>query len=370
MIPDDTVTHLIEHSPFLKRLAEFHPDIIEYFHRGVAEEEFERLCQRLSETTHLPTVMQELRIRKQRVALICALAECSKHWSLLKVTTWLSRFAEFAVETALNACWQEQVRQKILLQEKPVGIFILGLGKLGGKELNYSSDIDLMVLFEPERIEYHGRYSLQHAMTKLVQSMISVLQDKTRDGYVFRTDLRLRPDPSSTPLAVNTNAAQHYYETVGQNWERAALIKARIVAGDREIGDEFLRNIHPFLWRQHLDFAAIADIVSIKRQMQAKQDTEPHVFGYNVKTGRGGIREIEFLAQIHQLIWGGRHAELRIRPTLDVLAKLVELELIPHTLADTLSASYHFFRMVEHRLQILSRKWIRSAARAVWSSPV
>ena len=146
----------------------------------------------------------------------------------------------------------------------------------------------------------------------MMRRLVRIMQERTGDGYVFRTDLRLRPDPGAMPLAISVDAALTYYEGRGQNWERAALIKARPVAGDRAAGEAFLAQLTPFIWRKYLDYAAIADVQSIKRQIHAhKGHGAIAIEGHNVKLGRGGIREVEFFAQVHQLIHGGREPALR-----------------------------------------------------------
>ena len=178
-----------------------------------------------------------------------------------------------------------------------------------------------------------------------------ILHDRTEHGYVFRTDLRLRPDPGSTPLAIPVEAALHYYESRGQNWERAAMIKARPIAGDIEAGDAFLKELQPYVWRKYLDFAAIADVHSIKRQIHAhKGHGEIAVLGHNIKLGRGGIREIEFFVQTQQLIAGGRFPELRLRETVPMLGQLAERGWITEDVrASSMTAQYWFLRRVEHR---------------------
>jgi glutamate-ammonia-ligase adenylyltransferase len=231
------------------------------------------------------------------------------------------------------------------------GLIVLGMGKLGARELNYSSDIDLILLFDREQCGYRGE-AIQPFMSKLAHELVRMLQERTAEGYVFRTDLRLRPDPASTPPAMSVNAAMVYYETVGQNWERAALIKARPVAGDLAAAERFLSAITPFIWRKYLDFAAIADIQSIKRQMDSRGSGGIHIEGHNIKTGEGGIREIEFFVQIHQLIWGGRKPSLRGRRTCDMLEQLAREGLIESGVAQRLAEAYRFYRLIEHRLQM------------------
>ena len=220
--------------------------------------------------------------------------------------------------------------------------------------LNYSSDIDLILFFDLAKSRVITRDGLQPFFSRLARDLVRILEERTADGYVFRTDLRLRPDPGSTPPAMSIAAAITYYETVGQNWERAALIKARPVAGDRAAGERLLRELNPFIWRKHLDFAAIQDIHSIKRQINAyRGGGRIAVEGHDIKIGRGGIREIEFFAQTQQLIWGGRMPELRVRGTCEALRRLAETGRIDPKVATTLIADYRFLRRLEHRLQMV-----------------
>ena len=234
------------------------------------------------------------------------------------------------------------------------GLIVLGMGKLGGAELNYSSDIDLILLYDPARAAPIARDVLHGFFNRLARELVRILDERTGDGYVFRTDLRLRPDPRSTPLVMSVAAAVSYYESVGQNWERAALLKARPVAGDRVAGRRFLDELQPYIWRKHLDFAAIADIHSIKRQIQAHRGGgRIAVLGHDIKLGRGGIREIEFFAQTQQLIWGGRRRDLRVGATCTALARLAAAGRIAESDRAALTADYRFLRRVEHRLQMV-----------------
>ncbi|HZB92590.1 MAG TPA: bifunctional [glutamine synthetase] adenylyltransferase/[glutamine synthetase]-adenylyl-L-tyrosine phosphorylase, partial [Stellaceae bacterium] len=238
--------------------------------------------------------------------------------------------------------------------ERASGLIVLGMGKLGARELNYSSDVDLIILYDGENAPYRGAHHAGRFFVRLAQELVRMMQERTSDGYVFRTDLRLRPDPASTPPALTVAAALAYYESVGQNWERAALIKARAVAGDLAAGAAFLAQLQPFLWRKHLDFAAIADIHSIKRQINAHRGGgRIAVAGHNIKLGRGGIREIEFFAQTQQLIWGGRFPALREPRTCAALDALAKAGRIGAATATGLKAAYGFLRKVEHRLQMI-----------------
>ncbi len=304
--------------------------------------------------------MRELRLAKRRAALLIGLADIAGIWSLEQVTAALSTLAESALSGALRQLLGESERKGVLPQRNEAdieaisGLTILGMGKLGGRELNYSSDIDLIVLYDPDRIAGPDPADLHHCFIQMTRDLVRVMQERTPDGYVFRTDLRLRPDPGATPPAMSLLAAETYYESLGQNWERAALIKARVVAGDRQAGDRFLEHLKPFIWRKHLDFAAIQDIHSIKRQIAAHRGGHRiSVAGHNIKLGRGGIREIEFFAQTQQLIFGGRDASLRTAPTGESLRALAAAGRVDDQVVDSLIDSYRFLRRVEHRLQMI-----------------
>ncbi len=301
-----------------------------------------------------------LRATKKKAALCVALADIAGLWPLEKVTAALSQFADLAISrAAAQALRTAAARGDMELAdpehpEMESGLVILGMGKLGGGELNYSSDIDLIVLFDPDRVQSDDPDNLQTAFVRLTRNLVRLLEEHTADGYVFRTDLRLRPDPGATPLAISVLAAETYYESIGQNWERAAMIKARPVAGDIEAGRAFLKWLTPFVWRKNLDFAAISDIHSIKRQINAQRGGQGiSVPGHNVKLGRGGIREIEFFAQTQQLIWGGRLPELRLSQTVKTLEKLADCGQIIEVVRDDLIAAYRYLRRVEHRLQMI-----------------
>jgi glutamate-ammonia-ligase adenylyltransferase len=308
----------------------------------------------------LAALMRRLRIAKRRAALVAAVGELAGSWSLEQQMAALSRFAEAALGAAVRHLLRAAARRGTIRLADPQypdngsGLVALGMGKLGAEELNYSSDIDLILLFDSAQNAVSAPGDAQAFFARLARDLVRILDERTGDGYVFRTDLRLRPDPRSTPLALSTAAALSYYESVGQNWERAALIKARPVAGDRAASERFLAELQPFIWRKNLDFAAIADIHSIKRQIQAhKGGGRIAVEGHDIKTGRGGIREIEFFAQTQQLIWGGRLRALRVAPTCTALRGLAATGRIDPATAETLIGDYRFLRRVEHRLQMV-----------------
>ncbi len=310
-----------------------------------------------------------LRQAKRQVALIAAVADIAGLWPLDRVTGALSDLADAALDYACahllrDAAQRGELRLPGGGRSDPraiargSGLVVLGMGKLGGRELNYSSDVDLLVLFDPEAAAYHADRA-QACYLRIARDLVRLMEERTAEGYVFRTDLRLRPDPAATPLAVSIPAAISYYESMGQNWERAAMIKARPVAGDRAAGEAFLRELRPFVWRRHLDFAAVADIHSIKRQIHAHKAghgayDQIQVAGLDVKLGRGGIREIEFTTQVLQLIWGGRDPALRDPTTLGALAALAGAGKLDRRAAADLADAYVFLRTVEHRLQMLA----------------
>ncbi|MGJ4891106.1 bifunctional [glutamine synthetase] adenylyltransferase/[glutamine synthetase]-adenylyl-L-tyrosine phosphorylase [Bradyrhizobium sp. HKCCYLRH3099] len=312
-------------------------------------------------------VMRLLRQLKAEAALLIALCDIGGVWPVMQVTAGLTDIAVSSVEMALRYLLRQEAARGRLSPpdaeqpEQGSGLFVLAMGKMGAGELNYSSDIDLIVFFDPESHSLARDIEPQPFFVRVTQAMARLLQSRTADGYVFRVDLRLRPDPASTQVAMSTEAALHYYEREGRTWERAAMIKARICAGDVAAGEVLLAELSPFVWRKHLDFQALTDVHDMKRQMQVyRGHSEIAVEGHNVKVGRGGIREIEFFAQTQQLIAGGRHPELRVRPTLQALDVLTASKWITEQARDELTIAYEFLRRVEHRLQMMADEQIHS----------
>ncbi len=305
-------------------------------------------------------LMTRLRVAKREVAFLTALADLARIFDARRTTALLTELAEATTSAAIDHLLlsaHESGKVKLPDPAHPgekSGLIVLGMGKLGAAELNYSSDIDLVVFFDPMADIATDPTEAVETFSRLVRRLIRIMQERTADGYVFRTDLRLRPDPGATPLAISFDSAMLYYESRGQNWERAAFIKAKPVAGDIEAGRNFLKGLVPFVFRKYLDYAAIADIHSIKRQIHVhKGHGEIAVKGHNVKLGRGGIREIEFFVQTQQLIAGGRVPALRLRATEPMLAELAKANWIDETTADELTEAYWFLRDVEHRLQMV-----------------
>ena len=354
---DDVSTKIRAGSPYLSALLDAHTDFAAQVFESDSDSALDELIDGVtrSDITSREEVMSHLRQAKQKLALLVALCDLSEKWSLEKVTDALTRFADAAVQAAVKFLWREEMAKgKITGGEIGHGYLVLAMGKMGGFELNYSSDIDLIVLYDPDRARLAEEVEPSQFFVKLTRGLVALLQDLTADGYVFRTDLRLRPDPRATQVAIHIEAAATYYETQGQNWERAAMIKARPCAGDMELGAEFIARMKPYIWRKYLDYAAIADVQSMKRQIHAvKGHGEIAVLGHNLKLGRGGIREIEFFAQTQQLIAGGRNPALRSIKTCDTLDALAEAKWISPQAAAELKAAYGFLRKLEHRAQMV-----------------
>lgn len=306
-------------------------------------------------------VMRELRQLKGEAHALIALSELAAEVEAQVTVRRLSDLADACVTAAAAFLLRDAHRQGKLKLTDPAnpgigsGWILLGMGKLGAHELNFSSDIDLISFYDPEAPAIADPMEASDLFPRLTRRLSRILQDRTEHGYVFRTDLRLRPDPGATPLAVSVPAALIYYEGRGQNWERAAMIKARPLAGDIAAGEAFLNELQPYVWRKYLDYAAIADVHSIKRQIHAhKGHGAVAVAGHNVKLGRGGIREIEFFVQTQQLIAGGRFPELRGRETVAMLGVLAARGWITADARDALTRQYWFLRRVEHAIQMVA----------------
>ena len=354
-------------SPFLGRLALSDVDYLPLFFAATPQDNLESLldalAQGLTDASDIDAAMAQLRLSRRRVAFLVALADVGGVWNLLQVTSALSQFADAAIGGAVR--WLlRQAGQKgdlalpdMTQPDKGSGLVVLGMGKLGAFELNYSSDVDLIILYDDEAAPYTGKRTAQDCFIRLAQSLVKMLQELTRDGYVLRTDLRLRPDPGVMPAVVSMRAAEQYYESLGQNRERAAMIKARPVAGDLALGAAYLERLQPFIWRRNLDYAAIADIHAIMRKIHSHTGAGSggiDVEGHNIKLGRGGIRDIEFFAQTQQLIAGGRQPELRLSATCETLRALASGGWIDDVVADEMIAAYDFLRQLEHRLQMIA----------------
>ena len=303
---------------------------------------------------------ERLRTAKRQALVTAALADIARAWPPDKVAASLTRFADAAVDCALNHLLEEAAARGTLVpadRDQPAsacGLTVFGVGALGAGELTYSSELNLFVLFDPERVQHRGRGEPTETLHRLVRDLTTLFGEWTDDGCVYRTDLKFRPNMGATPLALSTAAAEQYYESHGQNWERAAMIKARPVAGDATVGADMMERLRPFVWRKYLDIAAIQDIQSIKRQITAEPGSIQIEFaGHDIERGRGGIRQIELYAQTQQLIWGGRNTSLRSGGTCDALRALAAAGLTNEPAVDELIDSYRFLRRLEHRLEMV-----------------
>lgn len=332
------------HAPFLAMLLDRESQLVENLENSLDDP--------LKAARALDGEMPEsrrLRLERRRFALLVALGDLAGRFDLTRVTRLLSDFADDALDRAIRAAIRERTPDA-----EPQGFAALALGKLGSHELNYSSDIDPILIFDPLTLPCRPREVPEDAAVRIGRRVIELLQARDADGYVMRVDLRLRPSPEVTPIALPVNAAISYYESQALPWERAAFIRARVCAGDLALGERFLAAIRPFVWRRAVDYGTIREIRDISRRIRDHY-AQAQAFGpgYDLKRGRGGIREVEFFAQIHQLIHGGRDPALRAPATRDALAALAADGRIDAEDAAALAAAYTELRTVEHRLQMV-----------------
>ncbi len=332
------------HSPFLKSAMDRWPDVTACFARTGAADAIE-----VALAASGPDVASTLRRQRHGLALGVALADLSREYSLEQVTRHLSDFADHAIDAALRAAIEERVPGAEM-----VGVTVLALGKLGSRELNYSSDVDLILLFDPATMPRRARDDSGEAAVRYGRRLVELLQQRTSDGYVARVDLRLRPAPEVTPILISVDAAISYYESSALPWERAAFIRARACAGDVALGQRFLTEIQPFIWRRAIDFGAIDEIrdisLRIRDHFAQGQSFGP---GYDLKRGRGGIREAEFFTQVQQLVHGGRDPALRASSTLDALDALAAAGRLEPQVATMIGDAYRALRTAEHRVQMI-----------------
>ncbi len=344
---ENALDRIARHAPFLHALVSQHPDIASIVATGHVAD---LLKSAINTDFPLAETGRNLRICRQRIALGVALGDLAGLLDFENVVKLLSEFADFALNRAICAALGERYPDA-----EPRGFAALALGKHGSRELNYSSDIDPILIFDPETMPHRLREEPVEAATRVAKRVVELLQHRDGDGYVFRVDLRLRPSPEVTPPALPIEAAISYYESSALPWERAAFIRARACAGDVQLGQRFLGAIRPFVWRRALDYGALHEIRSISRRIR-DHHAQGQKFGpgYDLKRGRGGIREVEFFAQIHQLIHGGREPALRAPATLDALAALGNAGRIIANDAHMLSQAYRLYRTIEHRLQMVN----------------
>ncbi len=331
------------HSAFLARLIEMHGDVVAALHNGQVGDALA-----VAGRVDAPTVAAQLRQQRGRTMLALALADLGGLWPFEPVVAALSDFADFALDAAISAAIVTHVPGS-----EPRGFAAIALGKHGSRELNFSSDIDPIFIYDPNILPRRAREEPAEAAVRIARQVVDLLQTRDVDGFVFRVDLRLRPASEATPIALPVDAAIAHYESSALAWERAAFIRARAAAGDTGLGRYFLDAISPFVWRRSLDFGAIADLRALTRAIRDHHGDQHLAPGFDLKRGRGGIREVEFHAQIHQLIHGGRNAALRDGATLPALAALASAGLIGMGEAAELADAYRVLRTIEHRLQLV-----------------
>ncbi|MBV8907376.1 MAG: bifunctional [glutamate--ammonia ligase]-adenylyl-L-tyrosine phosphorylase/[glutamate--ammonia-ligase] adenylyltransferase [Sphingomonas sp.] len=341
---DDALDRARNHSPFLREAIEARPDIVETFATSGAAAAATRALQSDGDTLE-----SSLRRRRHGLALAVALGDLSGELTLEDVTQLLSDFADRAIDEAVRAAITERVPDA-----EPQGFAVIAMGKLGSHELNYSSDVDLLLLFDPETLPKRGRDDAGEAAVRYGRRVIELLQKRTEYGYVERVDLRLRPSPEVTPIVLPVNAAISHYESSALPWERAAFIRARAAAGDIALGQRFLDAIQPFVWRRSLDFGVIEEVRQISARIR-DHFAQGAVIGpgFDLKRGRGGIREVEFFVQIQQMIHGGRDASVRAPATLYAIHALKAADRLDQRTAEELAEAYRFLRTVEHRVQMV-----------------
>lgn len=281
---------LTANAPFLARLAELNPeDATRFLADGT-----DAALAAVTPPAIDDDIMRTLRLWRGRIALLLALGDLSGEHDVAKTTRLLSDFADRACDIALAAAFAERVPG-----EASRGLAVIALGKLGSHELNYSSDIDPILIFDPDSLPRRSRDDPDEAAVRIARRMVEILSARTADGHVLRVDLRLRPHPEVTPIVLSENAAISYYESEALAWEQAAFIRSRASAGDRALGAHFLAAIHPFIWRRSLDFRQLKEIGAMSDRIR-DHFAQGQAFGpgYDLKRGRGGIREIEFFAQV------------------------------------------------------------------------
>ncbi len=341
----DAIFRARTHSPFLAQLIDRQPEIVALLKQGdfAAAISLAHNCQVEGDAG------ATLRKQRQGVALVTAIADLSGAWDLAKVTRTLSDFADHAVETAITAAFAERLPGATV-----TGFTVIALGKHGGRELNYSSDIDPIFLYDPKTLPHREREDVADSAVRIGRRVIELLSVRDEHGYVFRVDMRLRPSPEVSPITIPVEGAISYYESSALAWEQAAFIRSRICAGDKELGHYFLKSIQPFIWRRSLDFGQLKHIQAMSAQIRDHYSKGQILGpGYDLKRGRGGIRECEFYAQVHQLIHGGRDAALRMADTATALTALAEAKHIEPQDAEALKKAYILLRSIEHRLQMV-----------------
>jgi glutamate-ammonia-ligase adenylyltransferase len=341
----EAIARAYANSPFLAGLVDRNADLMPLIHAGDFDTALANALARDADTVGIA-----LRKQRQGVALVTAIADLAGVWDLTRVTHILSDFADHALDQAIEAAIQERMPGA-----PNQGFAVIALGKHGGRELNYSSDIDPIFLFDPKTLPHREGEDVAEAAVRYGRRVIALLSALDGDGYVFRVDMRLRPSPEVSPIVLPVEAAIGYYESSALAWEQAAFIRARVSSGDRALGAYFMHAITPFVWRKSLDFGQLKNITAMTAQIRDHYAKGQKMgLGFDLKRGHGGIRECEFFAQAHQLIHGGRDPVLRVPDTRAALQALAAAGPISAQEAETLSSAYTDLRTFEHRLQMHS----------------
>ena len=376
-LTQQSIESLIYHSAYLCHLYKNFPEWLEPL-INQSQDFYQALAQNYQEINALTALksekdfMQQSRLLKNKAALLIAVADLAGYFSFAEICNAISETAEALTRASYHFALKEfapsdpnrATPSDDNIKAEDSGFVIIALGKLGAGELNYSSDIDLLLLYEPEifapLIGATNPEKRDSQIKRFAQYLLKLLDERTADGYLYRTDLRLRPNPSSTPPAMSINSAIVYYESIARNWERMVMLRARPIAGDLKIGESFLQHISPFVWRKNLDYTALEDIYQVQKQIGKKNIENENLWQKNVKTGVGGIRDCEFAIQLLQLLWGGKYLELRTHKTLDALEILRGLNLVSEEMYQDLYHAYPFLRTLEHRLQMLNDQQIQT----------
>ena len=342
------------YSPHLRLLMRRFPEVVDALGSGV-------LSHCAPELNSERPVSSALRIAKGQIALAVGVGDLAGVLNLEDVTAYLSIFADRALDHAIAAAIEA-----VVPGATPQGFAAIALGKHGSHELNYSSDIDPILIFDPATMPCRARDEPVETAVRIGRKLVEIMQTRDGDGYVFRVDLRLRPNPDVTPIVLPVEAAISYYESSALTWERAAFIRSRACAGDKALGQMFLDTIRPFVWRRGLDFGAVGEIRGMSRRIRDHY-ARGQAFGpgYDLKRGRGGIRECEFFAQIHQMIHGGRDPALRVPATVEALSALSAAGWVRSDDAEALSNAYRLYRRIEHRLQMIDDQQTHSLPKAI-----
>ena len=358
----DQLAAMLAHSRHLQRLARAHPEIIAPILNGAGQAVIDAAIAEAGKAAMMledePAMKAAIRRLRGHSALAVALSDMTGSAPVTTQMNWLSSAAEAALRAAVGFLFRQADRRGQLVDTTFLGHpdltgcgwTVLALGKLGAGELNYSSDIDLILLHDPIDTPLARPEASQPFYVEMTRALVRLLSEVTADGIGWRVDLRLRPDPGATAVSIQREAALGYYESIARTWERAAFIRARPVAGDISMGQRFLDDIQPFIWRRTLDYTVMDDMKIMLRQPMAATGWE----GFNLKTGPNGIRSIEFLTHVLQLVGGGRSAGLRQKSTLPALAALKAEGWISEEQRNHLGSLYLELRRAEHRLQMLA----------------